>query len=622
MIKVEQIETAVIEDLCEQLADEAGVQAELPGGGWLYIERPLPYLCVYWLPTEHDYALRQIGRTEASYLMVPSGHATDYVELLACVARTLSETFGAIMILEIWSDPHDKDTSPRAMIYGPGKDLPFASEQLKENLQAVRVGYRHLLVEEAAAEARYPDDRPTLFSGDDQMTSEILVIGIRLQPFYLDPHTREIYPLVLRSFRQQFSVALRKTFFEFIRLQTNYGATHFHMLGPTRLDEWVQQVDDRMEKIARQFKFLLLVTPTNIAEAWEQFQADDYRKDPTFHYRLLPVDPEKIKRELYNIPIEKISDPTLAFLFRDKRDELDKMLTMLRDRGSEHFVYSSMQLYGGVDEATLDIAEGLLTAITVDHSEIAQQERVQAVEFAQRAQEELHFLKRQYPQMDSDVQIRSDVSGLIVSDGVLCINDQYSVRADRVEALIQHEVGTHVLTYQNGKAQPLQQLYSGVPGYETLQEGLAVLAEYLVDGLTNSRLRILAARVVGVHRMISGASFCETYYLLTSKYQFPPRTAFTITMRIYRGGGLTKDAVYLRGLIEVLDYLKKGNELEDLLIGKIRVDYIPIMQELIHRRILKPVPLRPRYMLDERFNFQEKCARLRAGINVFHLIRY
>ncbi|MCH5599357.1 flavohemoglobin expression-modulating QEGLA motif protein [Niabella ginsengisoli] len=60
--------------------------------------------------------------------------------------------------------------------------------------------------------------------------------------------------------------------------------------------------------------------------------------------------------------------------------------------------------------------------------------------------------------------------------------------------MLQHEIGTHVVTYYNGKAQPLELFSIGVPGYEELQEGLAVLAEYLNDGLTNSRMRTLAAR--------------------------------------------------------------------------------------------------------------------------------
>ena len=39
----------------------------------------------------------------------------------------------------------------------------------------------------------------------------------------------------------------------------------------------------------------------------------------------------------------------------------------------------------------------------------------------------------------------------------------------------------------HGRSQPFQQLYVGLAGYEALQEGLAVLSEYLVGGLSRPR---------------------------------------------------------------------------------------------------------------------------------------
>jgi hypothetical protein len=79
-----------------------------------------------------------------------------------------------------------------------------------------------------------------------------------------------------------------------------------------------------------------------------------------------------------------------------------------------------------------------------------------------------------------------------------------------------------VLTYYNGRAQPLRQLYTGLAGYDELQEGLAVLAEYLADGLDASRMRVLAARVVAAHSVEHGATFTDTFRMLTrSRYDVP-----------------------------------------------------------------------------------------------------
>ena len=138
----------------------------------------------------------------------------------------------------------------------------------------------------------------------------------------------------------------------------------------------------------------------------------------------------------------------------------------------------------------------------------------------------------------------------MVSNGDVLIAPTARISAARAEALLQHEIGTHVVTYVNGAHQPLRVLASGLAGTEETQEGLAVFAEYLVGGLTANRLRQLAARVVAVHQMLDGAEFAEVHAGLVD-VGVPKEQSFTITMRVFRSGGLTKDAVYLRGLHEL-----------------------------------------------------------------------
>ncbi|MEJ2501464.1 MAG: DUF1704 domain-containing protein, partial [Campylobacterales bacterium] len=89
-------------------------------------------------------------------------------------------------------------------------------------------------------------------------------------------------------------------------------------------------------------------------------------------------------------------------------------------------------------------------------------------------------------------------------------------------------------------------------------------------------------------------------------YGFKPKTAFTITTRIFRGGGLTKDAVYLRGLLDILDYIAKGGAIEPLYVGKIAANHIPLVEELLYREILSRPPLFPRYLQEP-----EAAARLK-----------
>ncbi len=132
-----------------------------------------------------------------------------------------------------------------------------------------------------------------------------------------------------------------------------------------------------------------------------------------------------------------------------------------------------------------------------------------------------------------------------------------------------------------------------------MQEGLAVLAEYLGGALTGRRLRVLAARVVAARALVAGASFVEVFRLLNEEHGFQLKAAFQITMRVFRGGGLTKDFVYLQGLMKILDFIRKGGDLEKLYIGKIATRHVPLIKELIWREVLGPMPLRPGYLDSE-----------------------
>lgn len=446
----------------------------------------------------------------------------------------------------------------------------------------------------------------------------VTLIGVEIAPIYMNMDTGRAYPLVLRDLRAKFSKAIRKGFFEFVRVHTSYNASHFQMLGTTSLRKNVFEIDEELGKCSNLFDFLLLVTPINVDDAWASFRKSNFLKAPVFHYRPMPIDPELIKRRIYNLPIEDISDPTMAFLFRDKRKEIDRMLDMMMEREKPDFMLTSLQLFGPIDDRLLETAKALLISIDTPQDP-PKRKMIKAAQFAKMAESELLWLKQQDPSISTVVRVRDDIDGILVSRGTLNISKNFQVSEHRAFSLLQHEIGTHVVTYYNGKAQPLKLFYIGVPGYEELQEGLAVFSEYLTGGLTPNRLRTIAARVIAVQQMISGSSFVDTFFLLVDKYKFDNKAAFTITMRVYRGGGLTKDAVYLKGLLNIINYIKNGKSLEPLLIGKIRQDYIPVVQELIHRQILTKIPIKPRY-LDE--IYLPGIENIRSGGNVFNMIQH
>ena len=393
----------------------------------------------------------------------------------------------------------------------------------------------------------------------------------------------------------------------------------YRELGRKGVTEAVYEIDEAMAKIEDSFDFLLQVSPVNSKEAWKEFQVSEFRETPAFYYRPRPFDPSLVKRELFKIPIEEIEDPVLSEIFIEKRDEIDRKLTMLNDRGTANFLHGSIQVYGGVEEDLLKTSMEILEAISNVKTDKKPKEMADAIEFARAAKKEIAYYKKICPAVDAKVEIRDDIaSGAMVSAGNFLIYRWSSFPKDRIEALIHHEIGTHVLTYFNGLSQPFKQLHTGLKGYDEMQEGIAVLSEYLCGGLTLNRIKILAARVVAVHTMINGATFVETFHLLKNEYGLSSKTAFTVTTRVFRGGGLTKDAVYLRGFLHIFDYLKDGGKLDLLFVGKIAANHIPLIQELLLRKILIKPSLSPRYLEDE--EALKRLEMIRNGHSILDII--
>jgi len=627
-----KIDSGFVEFICERLAADKTVRRRLPGGGRIHIDRQLPFLCVYRRPPHgSDQGTERLVTTEASYL-IASGASRFHAGLSLLVkriARTLQPRFGAFLILELWASddaPRDEIEStpalqPRFRIVAPRDQGGGAFvEPLEEALSRVKLRRQAADVRAHRSAAWHPLRMAPVLPRKAVVETGCTVLGLEVVPVYRDPASGEVFPVVLRDLRRSLSRALQQAFFQFTRLRTTHRPEHFRVLGRRAVVKAVWEVDRCLCEVADRFDFLLQVSPVNSRQAWNRFQRSRFEKPPVFSYRPLPADPPLLKRSLFDIPVEKVEDPALALLFREKQDEVERKITMLQDLNTRRFLHGSVQLYGPVNGNLVKLAREILRLVPPRARDDSRGGFVDADGFAAVAQAEIDGYRTRWPELDARVEIRDDLtSGLMVSRGSLLIGRDTRIPSARVDALLQHEVGTHVVTYYNGRAQPLRHLYSGLAGYDPFQEGLAVLSEYMVGGLSRPRVRVLAARVIAAHQLEGGASFVDTFRWLVRDQGFGQRTAFTIATRIHRGGGLTKDAGYLRGLVQVLEYLGRNGEIEPLLIGKIAMGHVPIVSELRWRQVLREPPLLPRWLNSPAA--AERLAHLRGGMTVMNLIR-
>jgi hypothetical protein len=120
-----------------------------------------------------------------------------------------------------------------------------------------------------------------------------------------------------------------------------------------------------------------------------------------------------MKRRLFNIPVERIEDPALSRLFREKLDEIDRQITLLEDIGSKRLVQESVQLFGRPDSPILDTARSLLARIGTNRAAPNGADSVSAKQFAARARDELKHYR--WPLKGPPNRVSPSKSGRVIS---------------------------------------------------------------------------------------------------------------------------------------------------------------------------------------------------------------
>lgn len=597
------------------LDKDGPIRLDLNGRGRLFMDRPMPFIAVH---VGHRSAVaRDVVMANASYLLV--ANLSDAVKVIRLVGASMAERFGAFLVIDVGELAND----------GLAKDAPYlapftvtasapANKSTQEALSALISGIQ-------TADARYRTpliDRLKL--ADDTQASlarklpAFPVVTLRFAPIHKVPQSNEVYPELRDRLVANVFDAVLQSVADFTRKETCLEPASHRALGRRVFVDAVQRADRAIDDIAGRFDFLLSVTPINSEDAWAEFKSLNFERVPHFLYRPLAFNIGESKKALFSINLERFEDPVLTTLYREKQTELDLQLSMLAARGARQFVDLGRALYRPIEPRLSQAAHDILQT-TAGLPSDGDADTVDYRFLERRAQTMIDRYSAQSKGFAASVAVRDDLpAGMMVSNGKLLISRHTSMSKARVEALLSHEVGVHLLTFFNGSEHGLKIFRSGLAGYEGAQEGLAVLAEYLSGGMTVSRLRLLAARVCAVAGMLDGASFVDTFSMLHREQGFSDRNAFNTALRVHRGGGLAKDAIYLRGLLELLDHLSRGGALDAFWMGKIASSHLSVMQELSLRGLLKPPKIMPQFL--DLPGADQRLARLKTGLSPLDLI--
>lgn len=612
-----------LEQLYQSLGDGEPVDKVVGGTGYIHFDRPRPYLCLHRrLPDEKEPGTDQLLAGLGAYTLLPAweGKSGWQIEFLQEIAAIMIEKFGVFLLFEVWSRQghapmENTEKEIRFSVCASETGVEFTTLHALETaiLEQDWQGYKPRL-EVSYDEGPNPLQEKTGNPSNGMDQKQPLYLGLEIDAIYQDPATHALRPDVLRAVSADFSRCLKVALFAFSIRKSTRKPAHFHQLGSHLITDRTMQADAILTRVGAAFDLVLYATPVNTSQAWDTFRRSEFRVAPEFHYRPLTVNVSALKHELYNAPVDEIEDPALHFIFDERRMELDRQLSMLKDQGTVNFLLGSQQIYAPPDAQLLGTANTLLNQFGPVVAEKDGALFCSSQELASHASEMMHSMDIDNPSQ-AQVEIRDDLPGIMVSGGRLLIGRQARFSKSRIPAILNHEIGTHVLTYHNGGAQPFLHLQVGLAGYQGLQEGLAVLAEYLSGGLNAARARHIAGRAVAVDAVVRGAGFIETFHFLAEEHGFDARLAFSMSMRVHRSGGFTKDVVYLRGLLEVQALLQDGHDLNDLLIGKFASTHVDIIEELRWRNILRPCKFPPPYLADE--NAKSRLAVVAQGKSVF-----
>ncbi len=507
-----------------------------------------------------------------------------YYRVLQALIASITDRFGGCLIFDIHSYNWQVREYPEAPIFNVGTAhiditryrslLDLLSRELAKieipNLQT-SVG-ENIVFEGRGYQAQFVQER----------LPKALNIPLEIKKIFMDEKTGEAFPLVIEAIKKGLYQVIINTTAHFTKSKVRRAD-----LIPGRIEPIVIQVDKALYKLSKNIETLPYVNPINMHHEKKAFFSKR-KGDPQFKYRQLKLEPYTFREELYRLPVSQIQDPLLRDLYRSVVDGLAKKIDLLTSVGTPQFLYHSLCYYGEPTEKDIANAHYLLHCKEFT-SDLEAEANIDA-EMVKRAFEEKideHGIKFKVA-VTTKIIAKAMVNN---SKKTLFVNKEALMTQKELNALINHEFGVHVMTTLNGWEQPLRVFSLGLPGNTETQEGLAILAEYLSGNLTIKRLKILALRVLVIEMMIKGLSFRSVHRVLVEEYNQNKDEAFNLAVRVFRGGGYTKDYLYLSGFRQAVSLYNKRS-LQPLFIGKTSTQFFEELEQLMERGTLKE----PQYM--------------------------
>lgn len=412
----------------------------------------------------------------------------------------------------------------------------------------------------------------------------VLVLATEIKKVYCNENTGEDYPEVITKITQSFKEAIINNAQYFIENETSWSSKIPSLLLDKKEDKALLKVDSELFKLLKNFELLANVNPYNTTQEQRRFEKSKFTVTPIFKYSPIKTHPFELKQQLGALPTDQISDVSVRKMYENVIESYFDKIDLLSSINTEKFLFNSLRYFGRPSKMDLLNSNYLLHLPAIP----SEPKRTPSI----TVNDAIGLFKEG---MDNyGIKCKIELSNKVISQ-VMVLNSKKSIliRPDakftekEVKALVEHEIGVHMVTTQNSNNQKLKIFNLGLPRNTKTQEGLAILSEYLSGSITLKRLKKLAMRVIITDMMCNGADFIECFNYLKQDLNVDSDDAFTVVTRVFRGGGFTKDYLYLSGFVEILKLWKSNRSLTPLLVGKTSLDFYDIIEEMINRDMIQ-----------------------------------
>ena len=358
------------------------------------------------------------------------------------------------------------------------------------------------------------------------------------------------------------------------------------------MSEEMQHIYNEFRAIGKYLTPLFYVTPCNEAGQKKLFLAGEI-DEPIFEYHQPKYDVEGTDTRIRAIDIPDGSEYRALRL--KKKDMLAKNAMILHAGERDIVLENSIQLFGKPDDDLVLYAKSILEEIPateapkiIPASEIKKALEAAFVRYGLSNEWRVEYSNK-YATTIYNMQKKITV----------CENRLFAeIDANRLAV---HEIGVHALRSANNALQSQKIIETNLyRDYLPTEEGLASLAEEITGTSSPEQMRMYAGRVVALSCMLEGLTFRGTFRQL-QQHKFSDEQAWTLSVRVHRGGGLTRDVTYLKGYRMMKDYYENGGDLRPLYVGKVSLAHIDLIKEMLaDGRLVYPKYLP--YFLEEKYN--------------------